>query len=82
MTLICALGTTPESVMIALPGDYDTDPERFLSSEKYPHDDVHPYVAGRFAAAGARIDADRAGLCRLRHKGTAAACATAVARRH
>jgi hypothetical protein len=43
----------PDPVSV-LPGDYDTDPDRFLSSEKHPHDDVHPYVARRFAAAGAR----------------------------
>lgn len=36
----------------ALPGDYDTDPERFLSNAKWPHDDVHPYVAARFHEAG------------------------------
>lgn len=40
--------------MSVLPSDYDSDPERFLSSGKYPHDDVHPYVAARFARAGAR----------------------------
>jgi hypothetical protein len=40
--------------MSVLPRDYDSDPERFLSSDKYPHDDVHPYVAARFARAGAR----------------------------
>jgi SAM-dependent methyltransferase len=40
--------------MSVLPSDYDSDPERFLSSGKYPHDDVHPYVAARFASAGAR----------------------------
>jgi hypothetical protein len=39
--------------MSVLPNDYDSDPDRFLSPEKYPHDDVHPYVARRFAAAGA-----------------------------
>jgi SAM-dependent methyltransferase len=38
----------------ALPGDYDSDPERFLSNQKWPHDEVHPYVAARFAAAGVR----------------------------
>jgi ubiquinone/menaquinone biosynthesis C-methylase UbiE len=47
--------------MNALPGDYDTDPQRFLSSEKYPHDEVHPYVAERFAAAGARTVLDVGG---------------------
>jgi SAM-dependent methyltransferase len=40
--------------MSCLPSDYDSDPERFLASGKYPHDDVHPYVAARFARAGAR----------------------------
>jgi SAM-dependent methyltransferase len=40
--------------MTALPGDYDADPERFLSNTKWPHDDVHPYVAARFHDAGAR----------------------------
>jgi SAM-dependent methyltransferase len=40
--------------MTALPSDYDSDPERFLSSTKWPHDDVHPYVAERFASVGAR----------------------------
>jgi hypothetical protein len=37
-----------------MPSDYDRDPERFLSAGMYPHDDVHPHVAARFAAAGAR----------------------------
>lgn len=40
--------------MSALPGDYDADPERFLSSSRWPHDDVHPYVAARFHQAGAQ----------------------------
>jgi SAM-dependent methyltransferase len=40
--------------MSALPNDYDSDPERFLSSGRYPHDDVHPYVAARLARARAR----------------------------
>jgi hypothetical protein len=40
--------------MSVLPNDYDSAPGRFLSSEKYAHDDVHPYVAARFAAACAR----------------------------
>jgi SAM-dependent methyltransferase len=38
----------------ALPRDYDSDPERFLSDSRQGHDDVHPYVAARLAAAGAR----------------------------
>lgn len=40
--------------MRALPNDYACNPGRFLSTEKHPHDDVHPHVAARFAAAGAR----------------------------
>jgi SAM-dependent methyltransferase len=44
-----------------LPNDYDSDPSRFLSAEKHPHDDVHPYVAARFAAAGARTALDVGG---------------------
>jgi SAM-dependent methyltransferase len=40
--------------MTALPRDYDSDPQRFLADSTRPHDDVHPYVAARFAAAGAR----------------------------
>jgi SAM-dependent methyltransferase len=47
--------------MSALPNDYDSDPDRFLSAEKHPHDDVHPYVAARFAAAGARTVLDVGG---------------------
>jgi SAM-dependent methyltransferase len=39
--------------MTALPRDYDCDPQRFLADSTRPHDDVHPAVAGRFAAAGA-----------------------------
>jgi SAM-dependent methyltransferase len=39
---------------VTVPRDYDADPQRFLSSTGWPHDDVHPYVAARFAAAGAR----------------------------
>ena len=38
----------------ALPPDYDTDPERFLSNAKWDHDDVHPHVAERIAQAGAK----------------------------
>jgi SAM-dependent methyltransferase len=44
-----------------LPRDYDSDPERFLSDEKFPHDNVHPYVAARFAEAGARCVLDVGG---------------------
>jgi SAM-dependent methyltransferase len=40
--------------MTALPRDYDCDPGRFLSDSRQGHDDVHPYVAERLAAAGAR----------------------------
>jgi SAM-dependent methyltransferase len=40
--------------MTALPRDYDSDPQRFLADSSRPHDDVHPYVADRFAAAGVR----------------------------
>lgn len=40
--------------MTALPPDYDADPQRFLSNADWPHDDVHPEVAARFAEAGAR----------------------------
>src|SRR6516164_11860456 len=62
-------GTTPayglparrRTTMSARPADYDADPDRFLSSERYPHDDVHPYVAQRFAAAGARTVLDVGG---------------------
>src|SRR5215469_15844240 len=45
----------------ALPNDYDSDPSRFLSSERHPHEDVHPYVADRFAAAGVRSVLDVGG---------------------
>ena len=45
----------------ALPNDYDADPGRFLAAEQHPHDDVHPYVAERFAAAGARSVLDVGG---------------------
>jgi SAM-dependent methyltransferase len=47
--------------MRALPNDYDSDPGRFLSAEKHPHGDVHPHVAARFAAAGARTVLDVGG---------------------
>ncbi len=40
--------------MSALTPDYDADPERFLANTKWPHDDVHPYVAARFAERGVR----------------------------
>lgn len=47
--------------MSALPCDYDSDPGRFLSTGDHPHDDVHPYVAARFAATGARTVLDVGG---------------------
>jgi SAM-dependent methyltransferase len=47
--------------LTALPGDYDTDPQRFLANAAWPHDDVHPYVAARLAAAGARLVLDVGG---------------------
>lgn len=47
--------------MSVLPNDYDSDPDRFLSAEQNPHDDVHPYVAARFAAAGVRTVLDVGG---------------------
>ena len=47
--------------MSVLPNDYDSDPDRFLSAEQHTHDDVHPYVAARFAAAGARTVLDVGG---------------------
>ncbi len=47
--------------MGVLPLDYDADPDRFLSTERYRHDDVHPDVARRFAAAGARTVLDVGG---------------------
>ncbi len=47
--------------MTVFTSDYDSDPERYLASAKYPHDDVHPYVAERFARAGARLVIDVGG---------------------
>jgi SAM-dependent methyltransferase len=47
--------------MTALPGDYDTDPDRFLANVDWQHDDVHPVVAMRLAAAGARLVLDVGG---------------------
>jgi SAM-dependent methyltransferase len=47
--------------LTALPGDYDTDPKRFLANADWPHDDVHPDVAARLAAAGARLVLDVGG---------------------
>jgi hypothetical protein len=47
--------------MSALLNDYDRDPGRFLSTEKHAHDDVYPYVAARFAAAGVRTVLDVGG---------------------
>jgi SAM-dependent methyltransferase len=40
--------------MTALPPDYDTDPERFLSNTKWHHEDVHPHVTQRIFEAGAK----------------------------
>jgi len=48
--------------MRPLSSDYDADPSRFLSTDRHPHDDVHPYVAARFAAAGARTVLDVGGV--------------------
>jgi SAM-dependent methyltransferase len=45
----------------ARPRDYDRDPDRFLTSDALPQDDVHPYVAARFADAGARTVLDVGG---------------------
>ena len=45
----------------ALPADYDSDPDRFLSNERWPHDGVHPAVALRFQAAGAAVVLDVGG---------------------
>ena len=47
--------------MRPLSSDYDADPDRFLATDRHPHDDVHPYVAARFAAAGARTVLDVGG---------------------
>jgi SAM-dependent methyltransferase len=47
--------------MRPLSRDYDADPGRFLATDEHPHDDVHPYVAARFAAAGARTVLDVGG---------------------
>jgi SAM-dependent methyltransferase len=47
--------------MTAMPRDYDSDPGRFLASTDVPTDDVHPEVAARFAAAGARVVLDVGG---------------------
>jgi hypothetical protein len=44
-----------------LPNDYDSDPDRFLSADQPSHDDVHPYVADRFAALGTRTVLDVGG---------------------
>lgn len=48
-------------VMRVLPSDYDSDPDRFLSDSKFPHDDVHPHVAARLVQAGARCVLDVGG---------------------
>jgi SAM-dependent methyltransferase len=51
----------PVSTMTAMPRDYDSDPGRFLASSDVPTDDVHPAVAARLAAAGARMVLDVGG---------------------
>jgi SAM-dependent methyltransferase len=61
---ICLTGLGPPATlawMSALPNDYYCDPGRFLSTEKHAHDDVHPSVAARFAAAGTRTVLDVGG---------------------
>src|SRR6516225_4635191 len=60
-TPACGLCTPRRTTMRARPADYDADPDRFLSSQRYPHDDVHPYVARRLATAGARTVLDVGG---------------------
>jgi SAM-dependent methyltransferase len=40
--------------MPAMPRDYDSDPGRFLASNRWQDDDVHPEVAVRLRASGAR----------------------------
>jgi SAM-dependent methyltransferase len=45
----------------ALPPDYDTDPERFLSNAKWDHEDVHSHVAERIARTGATTVLDVGG---------------------
>lgn len=47
--------------MSVIPPDYDSDPERFLANARWPHDDVHPYVAARLQEAGARRVLDMGG---------------------
>jgi SAM-dependent methyltransferase len=44
-----------------MPQDYDADSGRFLAATDLPQDDVHPYVAARFADLGARIVLDVGG---------------------
>jgi hypothetical protein len=41
--------------MRPLSSDYDADPDRFLATDRHPHDDVHPYVE---AAAGVAATLD------------------------
>jgi SAM-dependent methyltransferase len=45
----------------AMPRDYDADPGRFLASNRWQDNDVHPAVAARFRAAGARLVLDVGG---------------------
>jgi SAM-dependent methyltransferase len=47
--------------MTAMPSDYDRDPGRFLASADLPTEDVHPVVAARLAASGARVVLDAGG---------------------
>jgi SAM-dependent methyltransferase len=47
--------------MTTLPRDYDRDPCRFLAGARPASEDVHPSVAARFAAAGARTVLDVGG---------------------
>jgi SAM-dependent methyltransferase len=56
-----ALPSVSSATMTALPRDYDSDPGRFLSDARKPHDDVHPGVAARLAEAGARLVLDVGG---------------------
>ncbi|MEP7022870.1 MAG: class I SAM-dependent methyltransferase [Actinomycetota bacterium] len=55
------MGGTLAGAMTAMPRDYDSDPERFLADGKWPHDNVHSYVAARLAGAGARMVLDVSG---------------------
>jgi SAM-dependent methyltransferase len=50
----CSIPFKHNGLVTVLAPDYDADPERFLSNTKWPHDDVHPYVAERFNQSGAK----------------------------